>query len=86
MTEKQQQLKDKEINERDYMCARCRRDKKSPRLYSAGNDMHPGPVPDELAGLTDVEEMLISRACPIMSIYRKHGGQYGYKGHVLNLP
>ena len=21
-----------------------------------------------------------------MSIYRKHGGQRGYKGHVLNLP
>ena len=30
--------------------------------------------------------MLIARACPIMSIYRKHGGQRGYKGHVVNLP
>ena len=30
--------------------------------------------------------MLISRACPIMTIYRKHGGQRGYKGHVVNLP
>ena len=24
--------------------------------------------------------------CPIMRVYRKHGGQRGYKGHVLNLP
>ena len=33
-----------------------------------------------------MEEMLIVRVCPIMSIYRKHGGQRGYRGHVLNLP
>ncbi len=30
--------------------------------------------------------MLIARACPIMSVYSKHGGQRGYKGHVLNMP
>ena len=30
--------------------------------------------------------MLIARTCPLMSVYRKHGGQHGYKGHVLNLP
>ena len=30
--------------------------------------------------------MLIARACPIMCVYRKHGGQRGYRGHVLNLP
>ena len=36
--------------------------------------------------MTHVEEMLISRVCPIMRIYRKHGGQRGFKGHVLNLP
>ena len=30
--------------------------------------------------------MLISRVCPIMRVYRKHGGQRGYQGHVLNLP
>ena len=36
--------------------------------------------------MTQIEEMLIARACPIMTIYRKHGGQRGYRGHVLNLP
>ena len=48
--------------------------------------MDPGSVPAELQGLSEVEELLIARALPIMSIYRKHGGQRGYKGHALNLP
>jgi hypothetical protein len=48
--------------------------------------MDPETVPEQLRGLTQVEEMLISRVCPIMRVYRKHGGQRGYKGHVLNLP
>ena len=69
-----------------YICYRCKRDKKSPRKFSAENDMDPGIVPEQLRGLTQVEEMLISRVCPIMRVYRKHGGQRGYKGHVLNLP
>ena len=48
--------------------------------------MLPGRPPACLVGLSQVEEMLIARACPIMCVYRKHGGQRGYKGHVLNLP
>ena len=36
--------------------------------------MDPRSVPAELQGLSEVEELLISRAFPIMSIYRKHGG------------
>ena len=37
-------------------------------------------------GLSQVEEMLISAVIPIMSIYRLPHGQYGYQGHVINLP
>ena len=48
--------------------------------------MDPGSVPAELQGLSEVEELLIERAFPIISIYRKRGGQRGYKGNVLNLP
>ena len=33
-----------------------------------------------------MEEMLISAIMPIMSIYRLPLGQYGYTGHVINLP
>ena len=47
--------------------------------------MDPDTSPLELQGLTDIEEMLIARGCPIMCVYRKHGGQRGYRGHVLNL-
>ena len=73
-------------DESAYQCTRCKRDKGEPKLYSVENDMHPGDVPSCLQGLTQVEEMLIARACPIMCIYRKHGGQRGYRGHVVNLP
>ena len=37
-------------------------------------------------GLSQVEEMLISRVLPVMSIYRLHRGQYSYSGHIHNLP
>ena len=40
--------------------------------------MDPGSVPAELQGVSEVEELLIARAFPIMSIYRKHGGQRVY--------
>lgn len=39
-----------------------------------------------LQGLTQVEEMLISIVLPILSVYRLLHGQYGYSGHVINLP
>ena len=39
-----------------------------------------------LQGLSQVEKMLISHVLPIMSVYRLPQGQYGYSGHVLNIP
>ena len=48
--------------------------------------MDTGPVPFCLEGLTQVEQMLIARGCPVMCVYRKKGGQRGYKNHVLNFP
>ena len=48
--------------------------------------MDPGPVPPQLQGLTQIEEMLISAVMPMMSLYRLPLGQYGYSGHVVNLP
>ena len=68
------------------VCSRCSRDKQEPKLYSAANNMDPGSVPPALQGLTQVEEMLISPVMPIMSVYRLPLGQYGYSGHVVNLP
>lgn len=48
--------------------------------------MIPSRVPCQLQGLTQVEEMLIARALPIMRVYIKPGGQRGYSGHCINLP
>ena len=52
----------------------------------AANNMDPGSVPLALQGLTQVDEMLISPVMPIMSVYHLPLGQYGYSGHVINLP
>ena len=43
-------------------------------------------MPPALQDLTQVEEMLISPVMPIMSVYQLPLGQYGYSGHVINLP
>ena len=48
--------------------------------------MVPSSQPAELAGLTQVEEMLIAHALPIMRVYVKPGGQRAYSGHCINLP
>ena len=48
--------------------------------------MIPSKVPAELQELTQIEEMLIARALPIMRVYIKPGGQRGYTGHCINLP
>lgn len=69
-----------------YLCLRCSRDKKHPKKFSKENNMIPSAVPCELQGLTQVEEMLIARALPIMRVYVKPGGQRGYSGHSINLP
>ena len=67
-------------------CLRCTRDKKHPKKFSKENNMIPSAVPCHLQGLTQVEEMLIARALPIMRVYIKPGGQRGYSDHCINLP
>lgn len=70
----------------NYTCSRCSREKESPKKFSKENFMIPSAVPTQLSGLTQVEEMLIAKALPIMHIYIKPGGQRGYSGHTINLP
>ncbi|XP_059076947.1 uncharacterized protein LOC131876152 [Cryptomeria japonica] len=45
-----------------------------------------GPQPEELASLTQVEEMLIARVNPILQVTHATGGQYKYKGHTISFP
>ena len=70
----------------NYKCSRCSREKESPKKFSKEDLMIPSPVPSELSGLTQIEEMLIAKTLPIMHIYIKPGGQRGYSGHTINLP
>ena len=48
--------------------------------------MDPGKQPPVLVVLTQVEEMLISRANPILQVTHARGGQYKYSGHTSCFP
>ena len=69
-----------------YICPRCSLDKDDLKQFSFENSMIPSVVPEELQGLTQIEEMLIAWALPIMKVYIKPGGQRGYSGHCINMP
>ena len=45
-----------------------------------------GNHPAILAVLTQVEEMLISHANPVLQVTHAHGGQYKYFGHTIFFP
>ena len=57
-------------------CQRCKKVNQCPKLFSSDN-MYPGSVPAELQGLSQTEEMLIARSCPIMRVIHLKGGQLG---------
>ncbi|CAG8802972.1 2782_t:CDS:2, partial [Cetraspora pellucida] len=67
-------------------CHRCYSEKILPKKFSQENNMDPGEVPEELKDPTEIEEMLISQVFTVMSVYRLHRGQYGYRGNVINFP
>ncbi|CAG8559029.1 9051_t:CDS:10, partial [Scutellospora calospora] len=67
-------------------CYRCYSEKTLPKKFSLENNMDPGEVPEELQGLTEIEEMLIAQVFPVMVVYRLCGGQYGYRGNIINFP
>ncbi|CAG8661439.1 4989_t:CDS:2 [Ambispora leptoticha] len=74
------------INLTGSECQRCYSDKEQIKKFSLKNNMDPGDVPTELQGLTDIEEMLIAQVFPVMSVYTLRGGQYGYRGNIINFP
>ena len=57
--------------QQNYTCSRCSREKESPKKFSKENFIILSAVPTQLSGLTQVEEMLIAKALPIMHIYIK---------------
>jgi hypothetical protein len=67
------------------ICNRCRQEIGIHR-FSSSNNMDLGCQPQELANLTQVEEMLIARVNPILQVTHATGGQYKYKGHTISFP
>ncbi|GBC03494.1 hypothetical protein RclHR1_05150004 [Rhizophagus clarus] len=76
-------------------CRRCHSENKelkrlklNPELkkFSSRNNMDLGDVPEELQGLTQIEEMLIAQIFPIISVYYLRSGQYTYQDNVINFP
>lgn len=46
--------------------------------------MSPDDQPDELKGLTFMEQVLISPIKPSITLFRLRGGQYGFSGNVIS--
>ena len=61
------------------------RQKQTVKSFSSANGIDPASVPNQLKGLTQVEEMLIAKACLVMRDYRLKEGQRGCGGHIVNL-
>ena len=68
-----------------YTCSGCILERKG-HHFSLENNMDPGNQPTILVVLTQVEEMLISCANPILQVTHARGGQYKYSGHTICFP
>ena len=79
-----------------YLCKRCgdHRQKQASDfvndeaydIFGATNNQLPSAVPDALKSLTNIEQMLISKACPIMTVFLLKFGQHAGRGHCVALP
>ncbi|KAJ3759023.1 hypothetical protein F5880DRAFT_1449726, partial [Lentinula raphanica] len=58
---------------REGVCKRCRRDKGDVKKWSRENNTNPSRIPPALQGLTDLEEMMISLVLPLMQVRYTNG-------------
>ena len=65
------------------MCVRCLREGSNHR-FSTRNHMDLGTQPHVLEDLTQIEEMLIACASPILHAIHSIGGKYKYRGHTIS--
>lgn len=64
------------------VCSKCHR--RPDVLFNVSNGLDFGRVPEQLQDLTMIEEILIARVHPVVSVYKIRGQQSGYSGHVMN--
>jgi len=56
-------------------------------LFNKVNNMDPGDISNELKNLTFIEQQLIAKVHPVVSVYNiRKGEQYKYSGQVINFP
>ncbi|KAJ3751768.1 hypothetical protein EV360DRAFT_11094, partial [Lentinula raphanica] len=60
--------RDWNMEPRDGVCKRCRKDKADVKKWSKQNNTNPSLIPPPLRGLTDLEEMMISLVLPLMQV------------------
>ena len=65
---------------KEIICIDCNKSNK----FSADNNMGPGSVPEKLLNLSYIEQMLIAKIHPIITIYRIQGNQYSYSGNIIH--
>ena len=56
------------------MCHQCYMEKMNPKKFSKENNMNSGVIPEELKGLIEIEEMLITQVFTVMTVYRLQEG------------
>ena len=69
------------------ICGRCQREKPGEKecyTFSEENGMIPGPIPNELEVLNDIEEASIKLIKPFLHIYKRKGGGVGFKGNCIS--
>ncbi|KAK3922353.1 Hepatocyte growth factor activator [Frankliniella fusca] len=67
----------------------CRSEKKPCKdchIYTSSNDLDPKDVPSELLDLTFVEQQVIARVHPVLSLYKVKNVHYKYLGQIINFP
>lgn len=79
----------KSVQNVEWLCLTCKKHLISGKIpeCSVGNDMKFPTIPNELVGLSQLEQRLISPRIPFMSIRQQpRGGQLCMKGNVVNVP
>ena len=67
------------------VCKRCRMDKdKEYPMFSEANEMIPGPQPDCLKDLNNIEVGAIRLVVPFVNIFKNKVGGRGYSGHSIS--
>ena len=68
------------------ICDRCQRETPEENIYkfSDGNDMIPGPIPEQLKILNNIEEAAIKLIKPFLHIYKRKGGGVGFSGNCIS--